>query len=229
MPAMQPKSVVPPVPAKAKAPNCDCVQGCAGPSPAGSCFEGKVLLQLGSSGTTAIAAAKLACRVKEMTVDERAGQPRPADTDVNPEEWREVCMVMHDPVRGAGHIHRLYRVDWLEAHHVIEGSILWLDLEHVGVRGEARVTAIEPCPLVEEGPGRLVMGTYRFSKGWLYELVVEGEPEPIGVTGTHPFWVVNRIAVGSCPGIAGRRLAGEHGWAEEGSVLDASRRAGAGL
>jgi hypothetical protein len=37
-----------------------------------------------------------------------------------------------------------------------------------------------------------VTGTFRHSRGIVYDLWVEGEEEPLGVTGTHPFWSPDR-------------------------------------
>src|SRR4051794_37618623 len=65
-------------------------------------------------------------------------------------------------------------------------------MPEMGVRGHALVTSIEPCPEIPQGEGRLVTGTFRHSRGIVYDLWVEGEQEPLGVTGTHPFWSVDR-------------------------------------
>src|SRR4051794_33901117 len=65
-------------------------------------------------------------------------------------------------------------------------------MPEMGVRGHALVTAIEPCPEIPQGEGRLVTGTFHHSRGIVYDLWVEGEEEPIGVTGTHPFWSADR-------------------------------------
>ena len=67
-----------------------------------------------------------------------------------------------------------------------------LDLGDMGVVGDADVLAIEPCPEIESGPGRVVTGTFRHEGGQAYDLELEGEPGPLGVTGTHPFWSVDR-------------------------------------
>ena len=40
-----------------------------------------------------------------------------------------------------------------------------MDLPEMGADGEFQVMAIEPCPPIEEGGGRLVTGEYRFSRG----------------------------------------------------------------
>ena len=62
----------------------------------------------------------------------------------------------------------------------------------MGAVGLARVTAIEPCPKLEEGPGALVVAVYHHWRAIVCDLRVEGGPEPIGVTPSHPFWSVDR-------------------------------------
>ena len=80
------------------------------------------------------------------------------------------------------------------------------------MRGPALLTSVEACPKIEAGAGRLVTGTFRYSAGLCYEVVVEGEARPLGVTGTHPFWSVDRqdwVAVGELRN--GERVQGKEG------------------
>ncbi len=58
--------------------------------------------------------------------------------------------------------------------------------------GLADVLAIEACPDIQPGPGRLVTGTFKHTAGIVLDLKVESESKPIGVTPTHPFWSVDR-------------------------------------
>ncbi len=81
---------------------------------------------------------------------------------------------------------------WLEDNHAHVGGTVWLNMPEMGVEGLAEVLAIEPCPPVEEGEGRLVTGTFRHTSGEVYDLKLESESKPVGVTGTHPFWSVDR-------------------------------------
>jgi hypothetical protein len=94
--------------------------------------------------------------------------------------------------KAQGAVVLLRDLEWIKANRADVGATLWLDLRHVGVRGEARVTAIEPSPGIAQVPGRLVTGTFKHKSGIVYELRVEGEAEPIRVTGRHPFWSVDR-------------------------------------
>ena len=64
----------------------------------------------------------------------------------------------------------------------------------MGARGFARVVAIEPCPPLEQGAGRLVTGTFCHTSGEVYDLKLASESKPIGVTASHPFWSLDRNA-----------------------------------
>src|SRR5262249_10018526 len=103
---------------------------------------------------------------------------------------------------------------WLAAHQVEVGRKLWVDLEHVGVCGWADVLGLEPCPPLQKGEGWLITGTIRHNRGQVYQLKVEGEPEPIGVTEAHPFWSAEREA---WVPVAALRV-GERLLAEDGSM-----------
>ena len=83
--------------------------------------------------------------------------------------------------------------DWLAANGVFaEGDRLELDLPEMGVSGEYQVMSIEPYADRSIGGGGLVTGCFRFSRGVICDLRVEGEHEVIGVTGLHPIWSEDR-------------------------------------
>ena len=90
---------------------------------------------------------------------------------------------------------RLIRsVDWIETHNAKVGGEIFLDLPHMGARGFAHVMAIEPCPPLGQGAGRIVTGTFCHTSGEVYDLKLESESNAIGVTSTHPFWSLDRNA-----------------------------------
>jgi hypothetical protein len=74
------------------------------------------------------------------------------------------------------------------------GQKVWLGLPEMGAVGWAEVRAVEPCPELPPGAGPVTTGLFHHSKGTVYNLLVEGEPEPLGVTPTHPFWSHDRQA-----------------------------------
>ena len=67
-------------------------------------------------------------------------------------------------------------------------------MPEMGVSGMVEVLAIEPCPDIQPGPGRLVTGTFQHMSGEIYDLKLESESKPIGVTDLHPIWSMDRNA-----------------------------------
>ncbi len=93
----------------------------------------------------------------------------------------------------------LRTLDWIEDYGAHPGGQIYLDMPEMSVVGLADVIAIEPCPEIQPGPGRLVTSTFQHTAGTVLDLKVESESKPIGVTPTHPFWSVDRqgwVAVG---------------------------------
>ena len=83
--------------------------------------------------------------------------------------------------------------DWMTANSVFtEGDRLELDLPEMGVAGEYQAMSIEPFAERSVGGGGLVTGCFRFSRGVICDLRIEGETEVIGVTGLHPIWSEDR-------------------------------------
>lgn len=112
------------------------------------------------------------------------------------ERWRsrrrELVLRMDFPDDSCCNITLSRSTAWIDEYKVREGEAVFLDLEHVGVRGWANVLEINPHGPVEVDEGELVIGTFKFSHGQVGELVLESEPQPIGVTAFHPFWSVDR-------------------------------------
>ena len=71
------------------------------------------------------------------------------------------------------------------------GDRVELHLPEMGVRDWFQVVAIEPCPEIESGEGRVVTGVFSYSRGMTYRMRIAGECEPLRVTEGHPFWDVD--------------------------------------
>jgi RHS repeat-associated protein len=138
--------------------------------------------------------AKLGGRAWTLAEEERQGAAAPARLHIDPELWRAVRFVMRPGQGDEAKVALLRPLSWLQAVRVRAGVWIWLDLPEIGICGEARVERIEPCPEIEEGPGRIITGTYTHKRGWVGDLVVEGMTKPLGVTPSHPFWSVDRNA-----------------------------------
>ena len=94
------------------------------------------------------------------------------------------------------------------------GSEIFLEMPELGAVGFARVIAIEPCPEVIDGPGRVVTATFRHQSAQVLDLAFAPVSGPnaetttvafntstdsppasifsLGVTSVHPFWSVDR-------------------------------------
>ncbi|MHC4717313.1 MAG: AHH domain-containing protein [Planctomycetota bacterium] len=135
-------------------------------------------------------------------------------TDVTPELWRAVEAVVHEPDGGLVNIRLLRPLWWLEANGIGGlGEEFRLSVPEMGVAGTATVLGIGPCRVDSRRNGRgaqIVIGTFERESADVHDMHVEGEPDPIGVTGSHPFWSVDRrdwVVAGELR--PGERLAGK--------------------
>ncbi len=76
----------------------------------------------------------------------------------------------------------LHDVRWLMAEMAAESVLVTisLDLPEIGVRGEAVVTGLEPCPAILPGPGKVVLTTFHHASSDLIDLYLSPQP-PSGV------------------------------------------------
>jgi len=119
--------------------------------------------------------------------------------DIDPETWRNVVLQMTKEDGGLLDIVLLRPLEWIEAYDANVGRAIDLDLVEFGSVGPASVLSIDPCPSIEDGPGRVVTATFAHSSSEILDLSVEGVDEAIGTTPNHPFWSEDRqtfVAVG---------------------------------
>ena len=81
---------------------------------------------------------------------------------------------------------------WLEKNNAKVGGNVYIAVPECGIDGNAKVTNIEACPPIAGGPGQAVIGTFHHHSATVYDLVVEGQDQSIGVTGNHPIWSADR-------------------------------------
>jgi hypothetical protein len=115
------------------------------------------------------------------------------DAAIDPALWRQVTLVMAT-AEDRFDITLLRPVDWLEACQAQVGSDIHLTVEEQGLDGPATVLAIDPCPTLPPGPGRVVTGTFTHIRDGILALQLDGDQEPIGVTANHPIFSVDRNA-----------------------------------
>jgi hypothetical protein len=119
-------------------------------------------------------------------------EPQQLTLEIAPRSRRLVILVLEGEGGHRVDIDLIRNVEWLHEQRAEKGGTVYLDMPEMGARGHARVVAIDPCPPLEDGPGRLVTGKFRHNLGLPGDLKITGESEPLGVTASHLFWSVDR-------------------------------------
>ncbi|MBI4603881.1 MAG: hypothetical protein HY721_18145 [Planctomycetes bacterium] len=136
--------------------------------------------------------------IEDITVGERVltadSSEQDSSTQVDEATWRHVRLAMpNDNAPGdVFEIELLRPAGWVEATGCQPGGQVWLDLEEMAVAGWAQVSQVGPCPPIEQGAGRVVLGTITHLNGYVLQVRVEGQDAPIEPTGLHPFFSVSR-------------------------------------
>jgi hypothetical protein len=119
-------------------------------------------------------------------------EPEPDRLEIDPEGWQRVRLRSVESRKLS--IELLRPLSWFDDHGAILGRRIFIKLAEMNFEGEVTVEKILPCPRIEEGPGRLVTGRFSQERRGIWELKVEGDAEPIGVTPHHPLWSLDRHA-----------------------------------
>lgn len=131
--------------------------------------------------------------IESLRIGERVWSAPPAQQDsstrVDPPSWRRIRLRMPNPEWGddAFEIELLRSADELRTLGYAVGAEVAFGLAEVGVAGRATVTAIEPCPTIPPGPGRVVTMTVRHLNAGVVQLAVEGSPQLVYTTVYHKF------------------------------------------
>ena len=89
------------------------------------------------------------------------------------------------------------------------GGTTHIAVPECGIDGDAEVLAVGPCPPVQKCPPgyATVTATFRHVVTGVWDVAVEGEADPLGVTGNHPVWSEDRRAFVRADGLSvGERL-----------------------
>ena len=185
-------------------------KGAKRPAGRGMCFAAETPAWRGDRGRSRVDGMRLGRRALTWLPGEPGHGDSLAvgDTSIDPAGWRAVWLV-RDKRGGRTEVGLLRPLGWLAEHGARRvGDRVRLDLPEMGAVGTFRVVAVEPCPAIESGPGRVVTGVFRHSAVLVYNLWVAGEPGPVGVTPGHPFWSPDRHAwVAACELRPGERVA----------------------
>jgi hypothetical protein len=100
---------------------------------------------------------------------------------------------MHTPQGDRFDITLLRPIGWLESCNAQVGSSIHLVVSEQGLDGLAEVLAIEPCPSISSGVGRVVTGTFTHVRGGILRIRLAGLAEPLGVTSNHSIYSADRL------------------------------------
>lgn len=178
-------------PERAGAPN----QAAPNPKCTVGCFAGGTVV-LTPEGELAIDEVELGSRV----LVEADGLS--CETEVD-EAWVVVELEVELDDGGKLQMETLKPPSWLEENGAEEGSLVWVELEELGVAGEARVKNIRGSPAVAEGAGCVVLSRYQRVRSWVLDVELSSG-ERVEVTDNHLLysesrdgWVqAGRLAVG---------------------------------
>ena len=128
-------------------------------------------------------------------------------TEVDPATWRLVHLRTAKPARSNNlvEVELLRPAAWIEQTQAVVGSQIHFELAELGIDGPACVLAIEPCPEIEPGRGRVITGTFTTARCEVLELRLSNE-EVLEPTPPHRFfsetrqdWVAaGELRVGEC-------------------------------
>ena len=115
------------------------------------------------------------------------------DHQIDSQTWRKLTLVMHTPQGDRFDITLLRPIGWLESCNARVGSSIHLVVSEQGLDGLADVHAIEPCPRISSGVGRVVTGTFTHVRGGILRIRLAGLAEPLGVTSNHSIYSADRL------------------------------------
>ena len=130
---------------------------------------------------------------------------RATETAVNPKTWKKLVLLAEthwaDGTRDDVNIETLQPPEWIGEHDVRIGAsiALPLDLVEMGLPADlhATVIAVEHCPEIDTGPGRVVLTTVNHLNKYVFELTIKdatGQNETVHTTGFHKFYSATRDA-----------------------------------
>jgi hypothetical protein len=122
-----------------------------------------------------------------------------SDTDVDPATWKLLRLHAEerwdDGTLDTIEMETLQPPEWISAQGAVVGKVvpLPIDVVEMGLPESIRATvvAVEPCPRIERGAGRVVLSTINHLNPYLFSLALfdqDRHRETVGVTGFHKFY-----------------------------------------
>jgi hypothetical protein len=122
----------------------------------------------------------------EISNEERATFLKP-----DPQTWRILTLEIDKDDGNKVFVKIARPISWIESSGAIEGQFFYFSLPEFGIDGNAFVHSIDNCPLIRDGLGSLVTGTFKSTGATTFLINVAGIDKPIECTGSHPFWSVD--------------------------------------
>jgi hypothetical protein len=113
-------------------------------------------------------------------------------SEIIPSDWRKLTLRAPKRDGTVAEVVLLRPLTWLNEQHGEVGGTVFISVPECGIDGNANVLAIEPCPEIRPGGGRVVTGTFLHQARSTITLTIAGQSEPIECTGNHPFWSEDR-------------------------------------
>jgi hypothetical protein len=113
-------------------------------------------------------------------------------SEIIPSDWRKLTLRAPKRDGTVAEVVLLRPLTWLNEQHGEVGGTVFISVPECGIDGNANVLAIEPCPAIPSGAGRVVTGTFLHQARSTITLTIAGQTEPIECTGNHPFWSEDR-------------------------------------
>lgn len=121
-------------------------------------------------------------------------------TEVDPTTWRTIRLRTVNPENPGDTIavELLRPVEWMTTTGAALDTNIRLDLGEIGFHGTATVEAIEPCPMITPGSGRVVLATFTRLSSSVLQVWLKDAGKPLELTATHRLFSVTRgwIAAG---------------------------------
>ncbi len=166
------------------------VQGIVDPS---VCFVAGTVVHT-ATGKRVIESLRVGRRA--LTEESKNGAALPGDdpTEIDQATWRLLRLRTAKPAGSDNlvDVELLRPLAWIEQTQATVGSQIHFELAELGIDGPACVLAIEPCPEIESGRGRVITGTFTTAKCQVMQLGVSGEEKPLEPTPPHRFYSLDR-------------------------------------
>jgi hypothetical protein len=118
--------------------------------------------------------------------DDQRNSPEP-----DPATWLLIELELTEEDGHRVEVRLLRPREWIEARGGAVAQKVRLDIDELGVSGEAALLSVSPCPPIKAGSGSVVTGAFRHVSDTLVDVHVEGQPL-LGCTAGHLFWSEDR-------------------------------------